>query len=107
MTGRTTPTLTPQHALRVLEGGLTTHQRLLDDADDFVSPARLAEEIAEAARLCDRLEADGLRVAFELSEGGPGVRVSVRDDHGHDVRQLDSRDATDVARLKRLSGIGG
>lgn len=90
--------------LRVLDGGLTTERQLQDDTADALARDRLAEEIAEAARLCDRLETDGLRIAFEL--GGPErVRVSVRDEEGLDVRDLAVRDATDVARLMQLSGI--
>ncbi|MDO9356896.1 MAG: hypothetical protein Q7T55_24580, partial [Solirubrobacteraceae bacterium] len=63
-----------------------------------------AVEIAEAARLCDRLEDAGLRIAFEL--GGPKrVQVAIRDEHGSTVRELHPPDSTDVERLLQLSGL--
>lgn len=92
--------------LRVLDGGLTTERQLQDDTADRTARARLADEIAEAARLCDRLEESGLSVAFEL--GGPErVRVCVRDEEGARVLELPSPYASDVARLMELSGIAG
>ena len=92
--------------LRVLDGGLTAERQLLDETADREARVRLDEEIAEAARLCDRLEESGLRVAFEL--GGPErVRVSVRDEEGTSLQELPSPYASDVARLMELSGIAG
>jgi hypothetical protein len=105
--GRTPPTNETQRRspLRVLAGGLSHDQRQ-DDTADRTARARLAEEIAEAARLCDRLEDSGLRIAFEL--GGPErVRVSVKDLRGSRIDQLDDDEADHVARLMELSGIGG
>jgi hypothetical protein len=105
--GRTPPTNERQlrSPLRVLDGGLTTN-RLQDDTADRQARARLAEEIAEAARLCDRLEDVGLRIAFEL--GGPErVTVSVTDDRGRAIDDLDDDELGHVARLMELSGIGG
>lgn len=106
MTGFTSPTKETQHVstLRVLDGGLTTGRQLQDDTADALARDRLAEEIAEAARLCDRLEDAGLRVAFEL--GGPErVKVSVRDELGTAVTDLRPPASADVARLMQLSGL--
>ncbi|MDQ8043514.1 MAG: hypothetical protein AAGC46_02680 [Solirubrobacteraceae bacterium] len=105
--GRTTPTPHRQlrSPLRVLDGGLT-HDRLQDDTVDRAARVRLSEEIAEAARLCDRLEDQGLRIAFEL--GGPErVRVSVKDLRGAPIDELGEDEADHVMRLMELSGIGG
>jgi hypothetical protein len=90
--------------LRVLDGGFIA-DRLQDDTADRQARDRLREEIAEAARLCDRLEENGLRIAFEL--GGPErVRVSITGDNGDAVRELDPHAVTDIARLVELSGVG-
>ena len=101
-----TPATRLASPLRVIDGGLTLERRLKDESVDRAARERLADEIAEAARLCDRLEADGLRVAFEPGGPGEGVRVSVRNEHGHDVCQLALRDTTDLDRLRELSGVG-
>jgi hypothetical protein len=95
----------PRSALRVIEGGLTLEQRLTDESVDRAARERLSDDIAEAARLCDRLEADGLRVAFEPGGPGQAVRMTVRNHLGDDVRQLEVRDATDLDRLRELSGV--
>jgi hypothetical protein len=106
MTGFTSPTKGSQHVsnLRVLDGGLTTERQLQDETADALARDRLAEEIAEAARLCDRLEDAGLRVAFEL--GGPKrVQVAIRDTEGATVQELHPPDSTDLERLLQLSGL--
>lgn len=105
--GRTTPNDNhqPRSALRVLDGGLSRY-RLQDDTADRQARARLEEEIAEAARLCDHLEDVGLRIAFEL--GGPErVTIRLEDDRGRAIDQLDDEEMGHVARLMQLSGIGG
>ena len=94
------------NALRVLDGGLRAGHQLEDETADRAARRRLADEIEEAARLCDRLEESGLRVAFEL--GGPErVRVCVRDEEGASIQELPLPYASDVARLMELSGIAG
>ncbi len=106
MTGFTSPTKETQHvsALRVLDGGLTTGRQLQDDPADALARDRLYEEIAEAARLCDRLEDAGLRVAFELG-GSERVTVSIRDEAGAPVQELHPPDSCDLERLMVLSGL--
>ena len=110
MTGRTTPTPHRSHGLTVLDGGLLHDDAApQDELGEILDAAWLAHEIAEAAALCERLEAAGRRVSFELpGNGSRGVDVSVVDLSTHDVvRGLNARDAVSVDRLMQLNGMGG
>lgn len=108
MTGRTTsPRI--KHGLTVLDGGLATEGFSQDELEATFDAAWLAREIEEAASLCDRLEAEGRRIAFTpRGNGESGIAASVRDLITEDlVRELDTRDVVDVDRLIQLNGMGG
>ncbi|MBJ7473277.1 MAG: hypothetical protein JHD16_18360 [Solirubrobacteraceae bacterium] len=108
MTGRTTSLRDATHGLTVLDGGLADAPRfMLDEHDAHLGAAWLAQEMAEAARLCDQLEAEGTRIAFEpRGNGERGVQVSIRDlIHDQLVRDLDARDVLDMDRLAQLNGM--
>lgn len=110
MTGRTTPTSDLEHGLTLLVGGLTgSTSRPHDEPVPELDAAWLAREIAEAASLCDQLEAEGRRIAIEpRGNGERGVAASIRDlAHDRLVRELDTRDLVDVDRLIQLNGMGG
>ncbi len=70
------------HSLRVIEGGLSSASRQEDDPADVQDALRLEAEIAAAARLCDELEQDGLRISFDRDPDGGRVRARVMDDAG-------------------------
>lgn len=108
MTGRTTPT-SPEHGLSVLLGGLADGPLSLDEHEMAFDAAWLAQEIEAASALCDRLEAEGQRIAFEpRGNGESGVKVSVRDlIYDELVRELDTRDVLDADRILHLNGMGG
>ncbi len=108
MTGRTTSTHA-EHGLTVLDGGLADRRFSQDELEAAYDAAWLAREIEEAASLCDRLEAEGRRIAFEpRGNGERGLLASIRDQITGDlVRDLDTRDVVDVDRLIQQSGMGG
>ncbi|MEH3053338.1 MAG: hypothetical protein PGN13_04920 [Patulibacter minatonensis] len=76
------------HSLRVLEGGLSCAARQEDEPAELLDALRLEAEIAAAARLCDELEQDGLRISFDRDPDGGRVRVRVMDDAGHAASEL-------------------
>lgn len=109
MTGRTTSPHPRAHGLTVLDGGLADRRFSQDELEATFDAAWLAREIEEAASLCDRLEAQGLRVAFEpRGNGDERIAASVRDlIHDDLIRELDTRDVVDMHRLTKLNGMGG
>lgn len=106
MTGRTTST-PAEHGLTVLDGGLAGRRFSQDELEATFDPAWLAREMQEAASLCDRLEAEGRRIAFTpRGNGEAGLSASLRDLLTNDVlRDLDTRDVVDVDRLTALNGM--
>ena len=109
MTGRTTPTRHVEHGLSVLIGGLADTPLTQDEHETAYDAAWLAQEIEAASALCDRLEAQGQRIAFEpCGNGVSGIQVTLRDlIHDELVRELDTRDVLDGDRLMHLNGMGG
>lgn len=99
-------TRTPTHHdayphLRVLEGGLAS-PRQEDDPADLYDAARLEAEIEAAARLCDQLEQDGLRITFKRDPAGGRVRACVMDDAGQPARDLPLAQVISPDHLRHL-----
>lgn len=109
MTGRTTPTSAVEHGLSVLASGHLDAPLTQDEHEMPFDSEWLAREMEEAANLCDQLEAQGRRIAFEpRGNGERGVQACIRDlITGDAIRELDTRDLLDVDRLIQLNGMGG
>ncbi len=100
MTART-PTHHDAHPyLRVLDGGLASARQ--DDPADLYDAVRLEAEIEAAARLCDQLEQDGLRITFERDPAGGRVRARVMDDAGQPARDLPLAQVISPDHLRHL-----
>ncbi len=102
-------TRTPTHHdayphLRVLEGGLAS-PRQEDEPADLYDAVRLEAEIEAAARLCDQLEQDGLRITFERDPAGGRVRVRVMDDAGQSAHDLPLAQAISPDHLRHLGAV--
>lgn len=103
-------TRTPTHEderpqLRVLPGGLGSAGAWQEDEPACpLDATRLAAEIAEAARLCDELEQDGLRITFEHDPAGGRVRARVMDAAGQSARDLPLEQVCSPAHLRLLTG---
>lgn len=103
-----TPTTHPEsHShLRVLDGGLSAAGWQEDEPAGLLDPAWLADQLAEAARLCDDLDHAGLRVTFAADPAGGRVRAFVTDDAGLRAEELALVDAVSPTNI-RMSGAAG
>lgn len=106
-------TRTPTHddeypQLRVLPGGLDSASGWQEDEPaDPLDAIRLAAEIAEAARLCDELEQDGLRITFERDPAGGRMRARVIDAAGQPAQDLPLEQVCSPDHLRLLTGAAG
>lgn len=107
MTTRTPTTHHDAHPhLRVLDGGLTAAARQEDELAELLDATSLAAEMAAAARFCDELEQDGLRITFDEDPAGGRIRAYVTDAAGQIAQDLSLSNVVSPNHLRVLGAQG-